>query len=114
MKIFQDELLYEYNYGLDDDDYEDQDENEVSKPLAPPGALPKENTFGVKDHAEDEHSHHSVVIKVNGDEESNKQISRTFFVTLIAGSAVITFITLMLAFYIYRYSKPFPSFHVYL
>jgi len=102
----KDDLLYEYNYGLDDDDdYEDLGESDDSKPPVPSVTLPKENTAGADvdtDDEDDDDDDDSVVIEVNDGEDSNKQISRTFFVTLIAGSAVITFITLMLAFYVYR------------
>lgn len=111
--------MYEYNYeSEDDDDYEDQDDADETKPPVPAGSPPKDSVSGsssdndddVDDNEDEDDSDDSVVIEVNGGDDSNKQISRTFFVTLIAGSAVITFITLMLAFYIYRYTNHLMKF----
>lgn len=105
--LFLKDDLYEYNYGSEDeDDYDDQDD-ETKSPV-PAAVPPKDNVpGGDNDGIDDDDSDDSVVIEVNRENDSNTQISRTFFVTLIAGSAVITFVTLMLAFYIYRFKIAF-------
>lgn len=89
--MLQDDFLYDFNYGFYDDD-EQEDLNDT-RTVVPSVKLPSDEAPTVDS---------NVTFERNGSEDTSKEVSTTFLMSLIAGSAVISFMAFMVAFFIYR------------